>query len=91
MIKKLAALLILSIAGSAPLVGGTPAEFSIDWYTIDGGGGVSAGGEFSLTGTIGQHDASSAPAEGGVYSVFGGFWGGVLDSDLVFRDGFENP
>ncbi|MDX1555655.1 MAG: hypothetical protein R3212_06490 [Xanthomonadales bacterium] len=92
MIKKVAALLILSVAGSAPLVGGTPAEFSIDWYTIDGGGGTSTGGVFSLTGTIGQHDASPATAQGGAFSLSGGFWGGgLLEVDILFRDGFENP
>ena len=32
-------------------------RFDISWYTIDGGGGSSAGGAFQLSGTIGQHDA----------------------------------
>ena len=35
------------------------AQFSIDWHTIDGGGGSSAGENFSLSGTIGQPDASA--------------------------------
>jgi hypothetical protein len=50
------------------------AQFQIDWYTIDGGGGSSAGGGFSLTGTIGQHDAGAAA--GGAFECGGGFWGG---------------
>ena len=50
--------------------------FSIDWHTIDGGGGTSTGGVFTITGTIGQPDASGA-LTGGVYSVTGGFWPGV--------------
>ena len=48
-------------------------SYSIDWYTIDGGGGTSTNGQYSLTGTIGQPDASSAMT-GGNYSVNGGFW-----------------
>lgn len=47
--------------------------YSIDWFTIDGGGGTSAGGGYSLRGTIGQPDAGG-PMNGGQYSVTGGFW-----------------
>jgi len=47
--------------------------YSIDWHTIAGGGGTSAGGQFSLSGTIGQHDAGG-PMTNGQYSVTGGFW-----------------
>ena len=96
MIRKLTArvatLAVLLLAGTAPLAGGPSPEFTIDRYTIDGGGGHSAGGVFSLTGTIGQHDASPAPAHGGVYALSGGFWGsGMLDADVLFRGGFEGP
>ena len=48
-------------------------SYSIDWYKIAGGGGTSAGGQYSLSGTIGQPDASGAMSGGG-YSVTGGFW-----------------
>ncbi len=51
-------------------------SYSIDWFTIDGGGGTSTGGVYSVSGTIGQPDASGA-LTGGVYSVTGGFWPGV--------------
>jgi len=27
-------------------------DYSISWYTIDGGGGQSSGGQYILTGTI---------------------------------------
>ena len=47
--------------------------YSIDWYKIVGGGGTSTGATYSVTGTIGQHDASGAMS-GGNYSVTGGFW-----------------
>ena len=48
-------------------------SYSIDWYKVSGGGGTSTGGQYSLSGTIGQHDASGAMS-GGNYSVTGGFW-----------------
>jgi len=48
-------------------------SYSIDWYKISGGGGTSAGGLYSVSGTIGQQD-SSGPMTNGDYSVTGGFW-----------------
>jgi len=48
-------------------------SYSVNWYKISGGGGASGGGQFSVTGTIGQHDAGGTIA-GGNYSITGGFW-----------------
>jgi len=48
-------------------------SYSINWYKIAGGGGTSTGGNYALSGTIGQPDASGA-LNGGNYSVTGGFW-----------------
>ena len=49
-------------------------SFTIDWFTIDGGGGTSTGGVFAVSGTIGQPDASAQPLTGGNFSLVGGFW-----------------
>ena len=49
-------------------------NFSIDWFTIDGGGGTSTGGVYTVSGTIGQPDAGPTMS-GGSYSLVGGFWG----------------
>ena len=49
-------------------------SYSIDWSTVDGGGGTSTGGVYSVTGTIGQPDAGSTMS-GGNYTLEGGFWG----------------
>ena len=51
-------------------------SYSIDWFTIDGGGGTSTGGVYSASGTIGQPDAGVA--SGGNFSLGGGFWGAVI-------------
>ena len=48
-------------------------SYSIDWYKISGGGGTSTNGLYSVTGTIGQPDASGAMTGGG-FSLTGGFW-----------------
>jgi hypothetical protein len=48
-------------------------NFNIDWWTVDGGGGTSTGGVYTLTGTIGQPDAGTL--SGGNYTLQGGFWG----------------
>jgi hypothetical protein len=49
-------------------------SYSIDWHTIDGGGGgTSTGGVYSVSGTIGQPDAGPTMTNGS-YSVTGGFW-----------------
>ncbi|MSU58561.1 MAG: hypothetical protein EXS35_10345 [Pedosphaera sp.] len=47
-------------------------SYSIDWSTIDGGGGTSTGGVYTVSGTIGQPDAGAM--SGGNFSVAGGFW-----------------
>lgn len=66
---------ILLIGGVA-LTGSTRAQsgggFTLDWSTIDGGGGTSAGGGFTLAGTIGQPDAGVMTGSG--FAVAGGFW-----------------
>jgi hypothetical protein len=51
-------------------------SYSIDWYTIDGGGGTSTGGVYSVSGTIGQPDAGVLT--GGNYTLVGGFWGAII-------------
>jgi len=48
-------------------------SYSIDWYKISGGGGTSSNGQFTLSGTIGQHDAGG-PMTNGNFSLTGGFW-----------------
>ena len=52
-------------------------SYSIAWYKIAGGGGTSMGTNggtvYSISGTMGQPDASTAMT-GGNYSLTGGFW-----------------
>jgi hypothetical protein len=48
--------------------------YTIDWYTVDGGGAMNiGGGTYIVSGTIGQPDAGRML--GGNDSIDGGFWG----------------
>jgi hypothetical protein len=68
------------------LVGVAQAQpFEVSWWTIDGGGGVSSGGVYSVSGTIGQPDAGSAMT-GGTFSVSGGFWVGTGSTPPCLAD-----
>lgn len=60
------------------------ADYSIEWYTIDGGGGQSSGGSFILTGTIGQPDAGYLGGDN--YELLGGFWVGWPLCIVEFED-----
>ncbi len=78
------ALVLLTMAFIALNVNVAPASakpadtYTIEWYTIDGGGVMNAsGGSYTLSGTIGQYDAGTQ--SGGSYKITGGFWG-FLDS-----------
>lgn len=59
-----------------PVIAASPAAAQLDlsWNTIDGGGGTSSGGTFTLAMTIGQPDAGSL--SGGAFALAGGFWAG---------------
>ena len=63
--------LLLFIASFASVASG---QYELSWYTIDGGGGRSSGGLYTLMGTIGQPDA--AYSAGGNFELLGGFWPG---------------
>ena len=75
----LAAALILTIA----LLAGTRAAgiFTIDWWSVDGGGGRSSGGAYVLDGTIGQADAGVLG--GATYSSTDGYWGVALPRSTI--------
>jgi hypothetical protein len=64
--------IILMALALTPLVAQAQTNCSIDWFTIDGGGGTSTGGVYTVSGTIGQPDAGTM--SGGNYSLTGGFW-----------------
>jgi len=61
-------------------LGGPGLQFEITRFTIDGGGVMfSAGGDFELSGTIGQPDAGVLV--GGDFELSGGFWFSIPAGD----------
>ena len=67
------ALLCLLLLVSAVLA--APQAFDLSRWTVDGGGGTSSGGDYTLSGTIGQPDTSPLMS-GGDFTIMGGYWGG---------------
>ena len=62
-------------------------DFAIDWYTVDGGGEMwTTGGDYELSGTIGQSDASLTVITGGDFELTGGFWAGAAEEPFCFGD-----
>lgn len=61
----------LLLALSGPPAG--TAQFALDWWTTDGGGGTSTGGVYAVAGTVGQPDAGPV-LSGGAFSLVSGFW-----------------
>ena len=71
-------LLVLTVALAAP------EQYAISWWTVDGGGGASEQGDYTLLGTTGQPDVSPEMS-GGEYSLVGGFQGGALPAPPAYR------
>jgi hypothetical protein len=72
----LAALILLAPPGAAQSAGGTAGAgaLTIDWHTIDAGGGVASGSDLVMSGTIGQPDPVALA--GADLKLTGGFWPG---------------
>ena len=73
-----AVLLALLLARIAPAqMGDAPSSpstgYDLSWSSIDGGGGMSSDGSYTLNGSIGQPDAGALSGSG--YTLNGGFWG----------------
>jgi len=91
-ILRAAAMAVVVMAPSAPAGAGAGAPWTLDWWTLDGGGEVfTTGGAWELSGTIGQWDATAhSTSVGGAWELTGGFWSiAVAESDHLFKDGFE--
>jgi len=66
--------LLCILAISAALAHGP--GYTLDWWTVDSGGGTISGDGYTLVGTAGQPDAAAALVGGG-YLLSGGVWGGA--------------
>ncbi len=68
-------LLVAGLGLSAASASIQAEDYSISWYTFDGGGGVSTGESYTVMGSIGQPDAGQHSGTG--YDLTGGFWSWV--------------
>ena len=59
---------LLFAIGSWTLSSPAFCDYEISWYSIDGGGATSTGGQYSLTGTIGQPDTGQSSGDNYVLS-----------------------
>jgi len=72
---KKTTLFAILFAALLGITGHAHAQYDLSWRTVDGGGGTSTGGAYSLSGTIAQPDAGNL--SGGTYALAGGFWPGA--------------
>ncbi len=83
MIQKLSLITTITIiwltTALLALADGPP---EINWHTVDGGGGESGSGVYTVTGTAGQPDANLTLMTASSDSVQGGFWVVTLVPDL---------
>jgi hypothetical protein len=68
-IVLLAAILLITGVATA-----NSSSYVLDWFTIDGGGGMLTSTGYQVSGTTGQPDAGNLSAGG--YQLSGGFWPG---------------
>jgi hypothetical protein len=66
----------LSVLSTLAVSNAAHAQLTLQRHVIAGGGGTSSSGVFTLTGTIGQHDAGPTLASGNI-TLTGGFWPAV--------------
>ena len=71
-------LVLTDLAGLPRVEAQSGGGYDLTWSTMDGGGGASSGGAYSLGGTVGQPDVGVMT--GSVYTPVGGFWGGVYQA-----------
>lgn len=87
-VSRSVAAISLMLLSSLPTTVLSGSLYTIEKYSINSGGLVSSGSNFSLTGTIAQSNASTA-ASSANFSLKGGFWAGG-SNDVIFINGFES-
>jgi len=83
-IFMLALVLLIAVFSLAGLAQAQADGYILNWWTVDGGGGISNGNGYTLNGTLGQPDAGTA-ARGGGYTLAGGFWHGGLAAAIQLK------
>src|SRR5262245_29132312 len=83
--------LAMLLAGTLNAAAQSGGPYTLEWHTIDGGGGRCAGGAFAVHGTIGQPESggelrSDLPTLAGAFESAGS--GALAEPVYVLRGGF---
>jgi hypothetical protein len=70
------------LVGAAAAAAAVNSGYTLDWFTVDGGGGTSNGGSYALSGSSGQPEAGTLT--GGGYTLRGGFWGAAPAGNQLY-------
>ncbi len=70
--------LLILVVSAVLVVNAMGGGFQVNWFSIDGGGGASSGGDYAIGGNVGQVDAGTLT--GGDYTVSGGIWAGSVNT-----------
>jgi hypothetical protein len=57
---------------------------TVPWFTLDGGGGSSVGGVYTLNGTLAQPDAAGGALSGGTYTLQPGYWQRLAANQQIY-------
>ncbi len=73
-IIPLTILALLAVFIETGMLDAAVTQFELDWVSVDAGGGDSSGGNFALSGTVGQSDAGTMSSGDDTFTLHGGFW-----------------
>jgi len=79
-VSVLVVVAVLALAAVALAQSAGP--YDLTWNTFDGAGGISAAGQFAVSGSAGQPDAGAM--SGGHFTLGGGFWAGVWRAHQIY-------
>lgn len=86
--KFIVTTVLFMVLAAGSVLAQTGGLYNLTWSSIDGGGGESSGGDFTLRGTVGQPEANEV-LSGGVYNLVGGFW--KLPAPVVISPSNQAP
>lgn len=78
--RNLVLCLLVILLAVASLTAAQTSGYTLTWWTVDGGGGLSGNDRYSLQATIGQPDAGEMGNS--PYALLSGYWDGLDQYDV---------
>jgi hypothetical protein len=63
--------------------------YDLHWNAQTAGGGSMSGAGYSVIASVGQPTASACVTGSSGEKMRGGFWAGITEGDVIFRNGFD--